>query len=154
MISQPRSPQSLYLRSRCITNQRAIYRDKGGTKRCKEKLSWRQNTSKVLFCELAEQSCFLTSETFFQMSFWIRYKCWKQWANEGSGRLGCKVVQFGESPTFRRKISPSSRSEIKSRKKSCFRLLPLVFCLAYSSTLKMAALCSSETSVSLRSTRC
>jgi hypothetical protein len=54
---------------------------------------------------------------------------------------------------FLRNISsPSSGSKSKASVSSSCRLLPLVYCLAYS-TLKMEALCSSVTSGSLRTTR-
>jgi hypothetical protein len=63
------------------------------------------------------------------------------------GLLGCNAVHFREDQTFRKNISPlSSESESKaSRQNSVRRLLLLVSCLAYSSTLK-TEICSSETS--------
>jgi hypothetical protein len=61
-------------------------------------------------------------------------------------------MKLGVSPTFRRIISPpSSGWNSKPSKKpasSALYLLLLVSCYAYSSTLKMEVVCSSETSVS------
>jgi hypothetical protein len=72
--------------------------------------------------------------------------------------LGCNIMYFGDGPTFRRNISsPCSWPKSRPRKKTADRaqlasLLLLVSCFVYSSTLKMKAICSSETSRSILAT--
>jgi hypothetical protein len=66
--------------------------------------------------------------------------------------VGCDAVYFGENPTFRRNVqTQSSGSKSKSSKKPVEAGGKLS--VTYFSTLKMEAVCSSETSGSLRSTR-
>jgi hypothetical protein len=63
----------------------------------------------------------------------------------------CNAVYFGDSPTFRRIISSSSRSKGKPNEKP--GQIELYSWLAYSSTLKMESICSSETWGCFRSAR-
>jgi hypothetical protein len=79
---------------------------------------------------------------------------------EGHGLMSCKAVFFGESPTFCRNTSPPSsglkNNPIKETAEAgslACRLFLLASRLAYSSTLKMAAICLSEASSSLQKTR-
>jgi hypothetical protein len=75
--------------------------------------------------------------------------------DERCGFLGCNAVYFGNNSTFRMKISPQSsglkrkpsKKATRSRQQpnhlaACF---PLVYFLVHFSTLKMDAICSSET---------
>jgi hypothetical protein len=67
------------------------------------------------------------------------------------GLVGFNTVYFGENQTFRRKILPSSSGlKYKVSKKPAQAAqfaADLSFFLAYSSYLKIEAICSSETSV-------
>jgi hypothetical protein len=72
---------------------------------------------------------------------------------EAYGLRGCNAVYLGDIPTFLRSTSPpSSRwkgkpSKIPAEAEGKLSRLPvLVSCLAYSSILRMVAICSSETS--------
>jgi hypothetical protein len=76
---------------------------------------------------------------------------------------GFNIIWFGKCRTFRRNISsPSSPSNSKASMKSAekdakqssfCRLIPLISCLAYSSTRMMETICSAEKLDSFRTTQ-
>jgi hypothetical protein len=105
--------------------------------------------------------------TLIKSSVWVE-KQWNIWGFHGGDYeecrlLGCGAVQILYKPTFRRKVPPPSPGQKKKEKKSAseepawadgyshFTLVPRS--RIFSSTLKMEAIRSSETSVYTISTR-
>jgi hypothetical protein len=70
---------------------------------------------------------------------------------EEYGRLGCKAMEFGASPTFRRNTVPRNKPAEACSKLSSTRILLLLFSLlVHSFSLMTEVMRSSETSDSLR----
>jgi hypothetical protein len=90
-------------------------------------------------------------------SFVIRYILHS--AYEDQVLVGCTGVYYGDSPKFRRNILPASsglRSQPRKRPEQASSKLSLhllVSCMIYFSVLKMEAICYSEKTQCLRTTR-
>jgi hypothetical protein len=68
-------------------------------------------------------------------------------SNDERGLLRCNAVYFGDRPTFRSKVSPSSGPKNLAKQENN-RSCKLLSRVDYSSTLKMEAIYSFETFVS------